>query len=550
MFPYSQSMLLGNRRRNRSIAWRRRSFITTRFCFLLATTTVSIVSNTRWIFSATTTLLQQQQVQALSTSSSSLTNKIAVIGGGASGIFASISAAEYASSLQPPPKRPKVVVLEATSNTLQKVKISGGGRCNVMHDTSKSIPTILSGYPRGQRELNGMYHKRFTPTMARKWFVSRGVELKVEDDGRMFPVTDSSQTIMDTLMDAANQAGVEIRLRQKVTEIEQQQHQSTTTSSTDEKNESRHFTVHYKDGSTEDFGAVILATGSSPAGYTLAKSLGHDPLISQVPSLFTLNCKHAVSEGGLLFGLSGVSVPLARVSVSIPSETKNVANEESNTSTKKKQRIKKGKALVQEGPLLITHHGISGPATLRLSAFGARELNGMNYRGQVTINWDIQALGSNAEHVLEELWKVTATNPKRAVSSVCPLTGNTIPRRLWSAIVIDSGFTPESTWGMASKKLVRQLATNLVAYPLEFTGKGTFKEEFVTAGGVDLKEIDMKTMESKICPGLYFCGELINVDGVTGGYNFMNCWSTGYVAGESSVEKLLETMKEQEGVGA
>jgi predicted flavoprotein YhiN len=413
-----------------------------------------------------------------------------------------------------------------------------------MHDTSKSIPTILAGYPRGQRELNGLYHKRFTPAMAREWFEGRGVELKVEDDGRMFPVTDSSLTIMDTLMGAANQAGVEIRLRQKVTDIEQQ---STTVSSIGDEKIENCFTVHYKDGSTEDFGAVILATGSSPAGYALVKSLGHDPLISQVPSLFTLNCKHAVSEGGILFGLAGVSVPLAHLSVTIPSDTKNENDDQEASNSKKKPKRKKGKALVQEGPLLITHHGISGPATLKLSAFGAREFHGMNYRGYVAINWDRKALGSNAEHVFDELWKVTSSNPKRKVASTCPVQGNSIPRRLWSAIVLASGFTEDSTWGMAPKKLVRELATNLVAYPLEFTGKGTFKEEFVTAGGVDLKDINMKTMQSKIVPGLYFCGELINVDGVTGGYNFMNCWSTGYVAGESSVEQLLERIKESKG---
>jgi len=170
----------------------------------------------------------------------------------------------------------------------------------------------------------------------------------------------------------------------------------------------------------------------------------------------------------------------------------------------------------------------------------------MNYRGHVTINWDTQIFGNNAEHLLEELWKVTSTNPRRSVVSVCPLPGNSIPRRLWSALVLASGFSSETTWGNAPKKLVRKLASNLVACPLEFTGKGTFKDEFVTAGGVDLKEIDMKTMESKICPGLFFCGEVINVDGVTGGYNFMNCWATGYVAGESCSEKATTVTARKE----
>jgi predicted Rossmann fold flavoprotein len=422
---------------------------------------------------------------ALSSSSSSK-NKIAVIGGGASGIFASIAAAEH--------EQTQVIVLEATSKTLQKVKISGGGRCNVMHDTSKTVPIILAGYPRGQKELNGLYQKRFSPSMAREWFESRGVVLKTEPDGRMFPITDSSQTILDTLMQAAVDECVDIRMRQKVNSIFRR--------------DDGIFSIEFKDGEQENFSAVILATGSSPVGWALAKSLGHD-LVSPVPSLFTLNCKHQIKEGGLLYGLSGISVPLARVSLS------------------KKQ--------FQEGPLLVTHHGISGPAVLRLSAFAARDFNELNYRGPVTVHWDV-ALGTNLEDLFQELWKVTSSNPKRTVASVCPLPNNSIPRRLWSSLCLESGFAPDIVWGNANKKLVRKLATNIAACPLEVTGKGTFKEEFVTAGGVSLKEIDMKTMESKKCPGLFLCGEVINVDGVTGGFNFLNCWGTGFVAGHGAAD--------------
>ena len=417
-------------------------------------------------------------------------NKIAIIGGGASGIFSSIAASEHEDT--------QVAVLEATSKTLQKVKISGGGRCNVMHDTSKPVPTILSGYPRGNKELNGLYKKRFSPKMARDWFELRGVDLKTEEDGRMFPTTDSSQTIIDTLMNAAHDEGVDIRMRQKVDSILQ----------TDDCT----FIIQFKDGSEQQFQAVILATGSSPAGYILAESLGHS-IVAPVPSLFTLNCKHDIKEDGVLHGLSGISVPSARVSLS------------------KKQ--------YQEGPLLITHHGLSGPAVLRLSAFAAREFKEMNYRGQMKINWDTAALGNNEEQLFEQLWTITSSNPKRNVSSVCPIPNNSIPRRLWSSLVLASGFKSDTSWGDTPKKLVRKLANNLVSYPMEFTGKGTFKEEFVTAGGVSLKEIDMKDMQSKKCPGLFFCGELINVDGVTGGYNFMNCWSTGFVAGHGSADYCL-----------
>ncbi|KAG7353298.1 flavoprotein, HI0933 family protein [Nitzschia inconspicua] len=455
--------------------------------------------------------------------------RIGVIGGGASGIFAAISAAESAAIAESSGKgqssKIEVVVLEATSNTLQKVKISGGGRCNVLHDTSKSVPTILSGYPRGQRELNGLYNKRFTPTMAQEWFEHRGVELKVEKDGRMFPVTDSSQTIINALMKSAEQAGVEIRLKQKVVHVE--------------KAETSGFKVYFKDETNEFFDRIILATGSSPVGYTLAKSLGHDPLVTPIPSLFTLNCKHAVSPGGILHGLSGVSVPSATLTLKVPVEPQDSGNSnspqnETNANpTSKRKRKASNKILEQNGPLLITHHGISGPATLRLSAFGAREFRNMNYRGSLTINWDVPSLGENIEELFEDLWSCTTTIPKRNVASVCPIPGNSIPRRLWSALVLASGFESNTEWKDAPKKSVRQLASNLVAFPLEFTGKGTFKDEFVTAGGVSLKEIDMKTMESNKCPGLHLCGEVINVDGITGGYNFMNCWSTGYVAGEA-----------------
>lgn len=438
-------------------------------------------------------LVSTMSISSSTPSSSSSSSRIpsqpsiAIIGGGASGIFASIAAAEYGHA--------SVTVLEATSKTLQKVKISGGGRCNVMHDTSKSIPTILAGYPRGNKELNGLFHKRFSPSMAQDWFELRGVELKTEPDGRMFPTTDSSQTVIDTLMNAASEVGVTIKTKQKVESITRE-----------ENNDGAKFNIQFKDGDDQSYDAVILATGSAKLGYKLAESLGHS-IETPVPSLFTLNCKHAVKEDGLLYGLSGVSVPTARVSLS------------------KKQ--------FQEGPLLVTHHGVSGPAALRLSAFAAREFSEMNYRGDITINWDT-TIGTNADNIFEKLWKCTASNPKRAVASACPLPNNSIPRRLWSSLALASGFEPDTVWGDAPKKLVRKLALHLVACPMEVTGKGTFKEEFVTAGGLPLKEINMKNMESKFCPGLFFCGELINVDGVTGGFNFMNCWGTGYVAGQGS----------------
>lgn len=187
--------------------------------------------------------------------------------------------------------------------------------------------------------------------------------------------------------------------------------------------------------------------------------------------------------------------------------------------------------------LCVAHLLIFEP---RFSAFAAREFKEMNHRGKVTINWDIAAMGTNAEQVFDQLWKITSSNPKRTITSVCPLPNNSISRRLWSSLVSFSGFSPDIPWGNAPKKLVRKLAHNLVACPIEITGKGTFKEEFVTAGGVNLKEINMKNMESKKCPGLFFCGELVNVDGVTGGFNFLNCWATGFVAGHGAADYCQE----------
>ena len=455
-----------------------------------------------------------------------LPKRIAVIGGGASGIFAALAASEQTTT-----QNVEVTVFEATSQTLQKVKISGGGRCNVLHDTSKSTTTLLEGYPRGKKELQGLFLKYFTPTMARAWFEQRGVSLKTEDDGRMFPISDNSQTIIDTLLQAANQQGVNICSNQKVASVS-----VVVPPSPDPQQQEGSFRLELKDGTQHLYHAIILATGSAPSGYALAQQLDL-PLDPRVPSLFTLNAKTEVKEGGLLFGLSGISVPKARVTLpsSLPSPSSlqggDIKSERSNKPKKKSYPS-------QEGPLLITHHGFSGPAVLRLSAFAAHEFKERNYRGQLLVHWDT-TLGDNVESVLEELWKCTVSNPKRAVASTCPLSNHSIPRRLWSALVLHSGFEQDILWGAASKKLVRQLATNLVACSIEITGKGTFKEEFVTAGGVSLKHIDMKKMESKIHPGLFVCGELLNVDGVTGGFNFMNCWSTGYVAGHAAVDHCL-----------
>jgi hypothetical protein len=456
----------------------------------------------------------------LASALASRTKRIGIIGGGASGIFAGVSAGMAAAAATK--RKTQITVLEAGSQTLTKVKISGGGRCNVLHDTSKAVSEILQGYPRGKNELNGLYHSRFSPQQAQEFFETRGVLLKTEADGRMFPTTDSSQTIIDTLLDAADKVGVSIQTQCKVEKIERAMGESGGPF---------RLTVTQKQGTSKvskevEYDAIILATGSAPIGYRLATELGHS-LVKTVPSLFTLNAKLNVKEGGLLHELSGVSVQHARVSFRLPVEGQ-----------------KKKKILQQEGPLLITHHGLSGPAALRLSAFGARDFATVNYRGGLCVHW-APPLGT-IDQITDALWKVTSSNPKKTVSTTCPLLlpdgGTAIPRRLWSSMVQQAGFTETTLWAEASKKLVRKLAIQIGECPIEMTGKGTFKEEFVTAGGISLKEIDMRTMESKVCPGLYVCGELINIDGVTGGFNFMNCWGTGYVAGSSAAtsEELQE----------
>lgn len=464
------------------------------------------------VFMSLTTL----RYHAPTTEALATTVRVAVIGGGASGIFSAIAAAQ---------KGHNVTVLEAASKTLTKVQISGGGRCNVMHNASRPVPDLLQQYPRGQRELQGLFQKRFRPEECRAWFEQHGVSLKTEADGRMFPVTDSSQTVMDALLQAAAQANVVIRTRCRVQALKKREDDCFEISLVDK--------TTNDEGAIEHYDAVILATGSMPLGYRLAESLGHS-LVTTVPSLFTLNTDDAVRPGGVLHGLSGVSVPLGRVSYWPP-----------NTEPVRKKVLHE-----QEGPLLVTHYGLSGPAALRVSAFGARSLAEHAYKGFLKIHW-APSFGSNIDDIFDQLWSMTASNPRKTISTVCPLirtdsisgtTTTAIPRRLWSALVQVAGVDEATVWGTVSKKMVRQIALQIAECPITMTGKGTFKEEFVTAGGVPLKEIDMTRMESKVCPGLFLCGEVINVDGVTGGFNFMNAWGTGYVAGNAVADSVVRTV--------
>eukprot|EP00977_Amphora_coffeiformis_P013080 scaffold3342_cov174-Amphora_coffeaeformis.AAC.18 len=391
----------------------------------------------------------------------SASKRIAVIGGGASGIFASIAAATAAAAANEnnDEAATQVMVFEATGKTLTKVKISGGGRCNVLHDTSKAIPDILAGYPRGRRELNGPYHKGFSPLQAQAWFERHGVTLKTEADGRMFPVTDSSQTVMDALGRAAQESGVHLKLRRKVNNIVANDDGKLHLSVTDKENggASAEPVVHV-------FDSVILATGSAPLGYQLALQLGHT-IESTVPSLFTLSAKEEIQPEGRFHELAGLSVPWARVTLKVPGQKKS------------KQTLQ------EEGPLLITHHGLSGPAALRLSAFGARVWHDLGYHGDVMVHW-APHLGTT-DAIFEELWKMTSLRPKKTIASVCPLPGvdegsSAIPRRLWASQCRAAGVEPDQVWGGVSKKIVRKLAMQVGECVVHVTGKGQFKEEFGT----------------------------------------------------------------------
>jgi predicted flavoprotein YhiN len=318
--------------------------------------------------------------------------------------------------------------------------------------------------------------------------------------------------------------------------------------------------------------AVILATGSAPLGFQIAARMGHD-IVPPVPSLFTLQTKHAMTNdnnkdndnennnSGLLYGLAGLSVPMARVSF-VPAAPEQGQDDDTTTSSaategsKKKSAARKNNnkntrrtLLQQEGPLLITHRGLSVPAILRLSAFGALDFYKAKYRGELRIHWaPLLPCGNTVEEVAQALWQQTTLRPKKTILSGCPLfietmdttttsssmsttTTAAIPRRLWASLARAAGCHEEQVWASCSKKLVRKLAMLIADCRIQVTGKDVFKEEFVTAGGIDLKQVDMRTMQSKICSGLYVCGEVINVDGVTGGFNFLNCWSTGHVAG-------------------
>ncbi|MEY2831572.1 MAG: hypothetical protein RLZZ574_830 [Cyanobacteriota bacterium] len=404
---------------------------------------------------------------------------VIVIGGGAAGFFGAIACAEANPQL-------KVTLIEAGNKPLAKVRISGGGRCNVTHDCFEPA-RLVANYPRGGKALRGAF-SCFQPQDTVQWYESRGVKLKTEADGRMFPITDSSETIIKCLMQAADQAGVELRTGVGVKTVKQYQ----------DERQQNYFQVELKNERVMKCDRLLIATGSNPLGYRWAKNLGHK-IEPTVPSLFTFNLRDS-----RLQGLAGVSVSNAQVKL--------------GTGKNK---------LEQTGALLITHWGVSGPAILKLSAWGARSLFDFKYNSPLQINWLPE---SNQEDLNQLLISLKQTNPQKKIINYCPVE---LPKRLWQSLINYVEINPNKVWSEISKKELNKLVAEIVQGQYEIKGKGVFKDEFVTCGGVSLKEVNFKTMESKKCPGLYFAGEILDIDGVTGGFNFQSAWTTSWLAGQA-----------------
>ncbi|MFN7117544.1 MAG: NAD(P)/FAD-dependent oxidoreductase [Saprospiraceae bacterium] len=398
--------------------------------------------------------------------------KIIVVGGGAAGFFAAIRAAE----LNP---NADVTILERGKNVLEKVKISGGGRCNVTHAVWTPAE-LVKHYPRGAKELLGPFH-RFACGDTVDWFEKRGVPLKIEEDGRMFPQTDDSQTIINCLWQSAVRAGVKIRTQTRVKSFYFDKNINAWKILTEEKE-------LLADN-------LLLTTGSNTAIWETLQNLGHT-IVEPVPSLFTFNIKdERIKE------LPGISVPEALIQV-------------------------KNSKLSAKGPLLITHWGMSGPAILKLSAWGARELADLKYNFPIIVNW----LNQKAEGIEENLLLLKTEHPKKQIFAN-PQFGLT--QRLWKSLVTAAHIPEEKRWADINKKELQALVNQLCSAEFSVKGKSTFKEEFVTAGGVDLKEVNFKTFESKLFPSLYFAGEVLNIDAITGGFNFQAAWTGGWIAGEA-----------------
>jgi predicted Rossmann fold flavoprotein len=391
---------------------------------------------------------------------------IIIVGGGAAGFFTAINIVEKNPKL-------KVAILERGKEVLSKVRVSGGGRCNVTHACFEPNE-LVKFYPRGEKELRGPFHQ-FCSGDTIEWFEKHGVELKIEADGRMFPVSNSSQTIIDCFIQATQKLGISVLTGQSVQSIFKKDN----------------FWKIETQNEQYICEKLILATGSNPKIWDMLQVFGH-AIVSPVPSLFTFNIKDVRIKD-----LPGVS---ANVSLKV-----------------------KDCKLETTGALLITHWGMSGPAILKLSAWGARILHDKNYQFTIFVNWLHDVDAEDAEKMLKEIKQEHA---KKAVSKKSPFE---ISNRLWESLVLASNIEVETKWADISKIQLQNLANQLTNSSFQVNGKSTFKEEFVTAGGIDLKEINFKTMESKLHQNLYFAGEIVNIDAVTGGFNFQNAWTSGFI---------------------
>lgn len=404
-----------------------------------------------------------------------------VIGAGAAGLFGAIACAEANPNQT-------IHIFEAGREPLAKVRISGGGRCNVTHHCFDPA-VLVTHYPRGSNALRGPF-SRFQPQDTVAWFEQRGVQLKTEADGRMFPVTDDSGTIVDCLLGEARRLGIRIHTSQAIAEIQP---------------DDAGFRLTTRAGAEWRCDRLLLASGSSPNGYRLALKLGHD-LVPPVPSLFTFNVPDPA-----LRELAGVSVETVQL---------HLALDDSPT-------------LTQSGPLLITHWGVSGPAVLKLSAYGAVDLHRQRYQATLTVNW-LPAL--KQDQVRQKLLTLKQEQGKRQVAAFSPFPE--LSRRLWQYLAQHrASLGTKLNWADLSKAQLQALVNELTRGDYAIAGKGVFKDEFVTCGGIPLAEVNFKTLESRRCPGLYLAGEVLNIDGVTGGFNFQNAWTTGWLAGQAIAAK-------------
>ena len=417
----------------------------------------------------------------------SLNKSIAVIGGGAAGFFSAICTAQLA---QQKGLSPDIRIFEASEHVLKKVRISGGGRCNVTHNCF-DVKLFCKNYPRGSRELLSPM-QRFQASDTVEWFKNAGVQLVAEPDGRMFPDTNSSETIIDCFFNLIEKYKIKLITNCPVKSIEAVS--------------PNRFKLKTGDKNFLTADAVLVATGSG--GYHLPESLGHS-ISERAPSLFSF-----IIQDALISGLKGLSFRDASLKLTLPGK----------------------KVFKQRGPVLITHWGLSGPAILKLSAWAAREMKQSAYNGISTINW----MGAeNSNEVENRLNRMKSGNLKSYLKNVYP---ENLPKRFWLSLLDKCSIDQDKQWAQISKKEVAQLCQALVASQLNISGQNRFKDEFVECGGVALHEIDFKTMESKICPGLFFAGEILDVDGITGGFNFQNAWTTGWVAAQHMISSNSGTV--------